>query len=278
MTQRRRFGSVMFALVSSLMMASCSSLPPPRLEPNQTLQHGAMPVTISGGSVEIHLARRFPTRANGPLVVFASGDGGWFGTAVGMFETVATAGYPVVGVSYRALLRGLRTPGHPLSAARLLGAYREIIATAQRAFNLPASTRVILAGWSRGASISVIVGAEHPVAPVAGVVAIGLAADENLNVDLESDDDEEPGAGARHGMDTYATSRSVGGRLAVIQSSGDGYLPADRARALFGADTTRRRFYEVPASNHRFTGGTVAFRRHLHDALEWISTDEESHQ
>ena len=111
MTQRRRFGYAALTLVSSLVVASCASLPPPRLEANQTLQLRAMPVRISGGPLEIHLARRVPPRANAPLVVFASGDGGWFGTAVGMFETVATAGYPVVGVSSRALLRGLRPPG-----------------------------------------------------------------------------------------------------------------------------------------------------------------------
>ncbi len=278
MTQRRRPGYAAFALVSSVMLTSCSSLPPPKLGANQTLQLRTSAVVLSRSSLEIHLAQRRPPRANAPLVVFASGDGGWFGATVGMFETVAAAGYPVAGISSRALLRGLRTPGQTLSAAVLHNAYREVIASAERAFNLPVSTRVILAGWSRGASISVIVGAEHPDPTVTGVVAIGLDDGENLNVDLDSDDQGERSAAGRHSIDTYRTSLSVVARLAVIQSSGDGYLPAEPARALFGANTGTRHFYEVLATNHRFSGGETLFRQNLADALDWVSTIEDSHQ
>jgi hypothetical protein len=114
MTPRRPLGFVAFALVAGLAAASCAGLSPPRLDANQTLLPRAIPIAIAGGTLEIHLALRNPPRANAPLVVFASGDGGWFGAAVGMFATVASAGYPVVGLSSRGLLRTLRTPGHPL--------------------------------------------------------------------------------------------------------------------------------------------------------------------
>ena len=77
-----------------------------------------------------------------------------------------------------------------------------------------------------------------------------------------------------HGLDNYAMAKTVPGRVAVIQSSGDGYLSADRARALFGADTAGRRFYEVNASNHRFSGGEAGFRQTLRDALDWVSGEE----
>ncbi len=235
-------------------------------------------MTINGASLDIHLARRVPQPAPVPLVVFASGDGGWFGAAIGMFDTIASAGYPVAGVSSRALLRALRTPSHQISNARLLDAYGEIIGTAERAFSLPAHGKVILAGWSRGASIAVILGAERQKTPATGVVAIGLAAEEDLNVDLDSDDEGEPVTGVVRGTDTYAMSRAILGRVAVIQSTGDGYVAADRARALFGADTRGRHFYEVPATNHRFSGGATTFRQALRDALTWISTEEDVHQ
>ena len=279
MTLGRPLGYLAFSLVSSLAAASCAGLSPPRLDANQFLQQRSLPLTIAGGTVEIHLANRVPPRANAPLVVFASGDGGWFGAAVGMFETVAHAGYPVVGLSSRGLLRHLRTPGHPLTATHVLAAYAEIITAARQALNLPPGRAVVLAGWSRGASISVIVGAERAVPAITGIVAIGLAADENLNVDLASDDDAEvTSASTLHGLDIYALSRSIPGHVAVIQSSGDGYLPAARARTLFGANTGTRHFYEVPATNHRFTGGETSFRQNLLEALDWTSVTEESHQ
>ena len=41
--------------------------------------------------------------------------------------------------------------------------------------------------------------------------------------------------------------------ISVIQSTHDSYLPADAARALFGADTDRRQFHAVEARNHSFS-------------------------
>lgn len=259
-------------LTATLLMSACSSLAPPRSKDAAPLAQQKVTTLLDGARVELHVLRPIATTApRAPLVIFASGDGGWFGAAVGMFDTIAAAGYPVAGVSSKALLRGLRRPGRQLSASRLREAYGEIIETARRATDSP-DAAVILAGWSRGASMSVIVGAEHPKEKLAGIVAIGLAADENLNVDLESDDEGEPGSTTLNGIDTYGLSRFIPGRVAVIQSSGDGYLSAERARNLFGDDSSRRRFFEVTASNHRFSGGAAAFRRALQDALDWVSS------
>jgi len=88
----------------------------------------------------------------------------------------------------------------------------------------------------------------------AGIVAIGLTAEEDLNVVGESDDDPDPvevKKGRHHGagISLYPLIDDVApGRSAVIQATGDKYLPAAQARALFGADTALRRFYEVPAN------------------------------
>ena len=271
LTTRWRPGfAVTLAVGAATALAACSSLAPPRKTVAGTIEQRAERLAIAGGTLEIHLARRTPDTVGGPLVVFASGDVGWFGAATGMFDTIAAAGYPVVGLSSKALLRGLRTAGQPLSTARVIATYGDIIGAGQRAFNLPANHDVILAGWSRGASISVIVAAEQPRVPWAGVVAIGLAANENLNVDLDSDEDNEPGSTSHGEIDTYALMRAMAGRVAVIQASGDSYLRASRARELFGADSAGRRFYAVDASNHRFSGGAAGFRTALNDALNWI--------
>jgi hypothetical protein len=59
---------------------------------------------------------------------------------------------------------------------------------------------------------------------------------------------------------------------AVIQSTGDNYFPAANARQRFGADTSTRRFYEIDARNHRFSGGLAAFDTALMDVLTWLSS------
>jgi pimeloyl-ACP methyl ester carboxylesterase len=273
----RRVAHIALILTTTVTVTACSTLAPPKTTDAAPLDQRRAATILDGARVELHVSQPLTmTSPRQPLVIFASGDGGWFGAAVGMFETIAAAGYPVAGVSSKGLLRGLRQPGHLLSASRLREAYGEIIEAARGATNSPDTGNVILAGWSRGASISVIVGAEHPKEPVAGIVAIGLAADENLNVDLESDEEGEPGSSVLNGTDTYELSRAIPGRVAVIQSSGDGYVSAARARNLFGVDSAGRRFFEVPASNHRFSGGAVAFRRALQDALDWVSSNKET--
>jgi hypothetical protein len=57
---------------------------------------------------------------------------------------------------------------------------------------------------------------------------------------------------------------------AVIQSSHDNYLPAARARSLFGPDSASRRFYTIDAKNHRFSGGKEQFDIALLEAIDWI--------
>jgi hypothetical protein len=113
---------------------------------------------------------------------------------------------------------------------------------------------------------------------VIGLVAIGLAADEELDVDGGSDDDAgAPGlvTGGPHGraIEMYPLlTRMPPPRLVVIQSSGDGYLPAARARELFGSDSTAKRLMTVDARNHRFSGGESRFAAALVEALEWVSS------
>jgi hypothetical protein len=142
---------------------------------------------------------------------------------------------------------------------------------------------VVLTGWSRGAALGVLVASSREVDPrVVGLVAIGLAADERLDIDGDDDDDVGDGIEVpavvdddRHAepvamyplLSQIAPRRSV-----VIQSSGDGYLPAARARELFGPDSTTRRLLAIDAHNHRFSGGASRFAAALVDAVEWVSS------
>lgn len=274
-TGRQRCAVATFA-VALIHATGCASLGPPRADVGGSIHQSVSSVAIGARTLDLHLAQRSSITPGQPLVIFASGDGGWFGSAIGMFDTIAAAGYPVVGVSSRSLLRTLRTEGRSISAVHIIDAYRRIIGAARTALQIPSDTAVIVAGWSRGAALSVIVGAEDRSDDISGSIAIGLAAEEDLNVDLDSDDSDggRPGVRSASQIDTYALLHHIPRRVAVIQASGDAYLAADRARVLFGADSVDRRFFEVRASNHRFGGGGDAFRTALAQALNWISLDE----
>ncbi len=72
-------------------------------------------------------------------------------------------------------------------------------------------------------------------------------------------------------IQTYPAIERAGSiPFAVIQSTGDKYVPAEESRRLFGPDTSTRRLYEVDARNHGFGGGRDQLLRDLDDALQWI--------
>lgn len=227
--------------------------------------------------LDLHVAVPAALTRPGVIVVYASGDGGWFGTAIAQWREFARAGYASVGFSARSFLRITRPTGATLTSSRLATEYQQIVQDARTALGWPAPPRVILAGWSRGAAFAVLAGNESPLRDsVAGVVAIGLAEGEDLTIDGDGDDTDDGQASTverRWPFDTYARVLQLRAPCAVIQATHDNYLPSAEARRRFGADTATRRFYEVEAKNHRFSGGTDAFNSALLDALKWISSD-----
>lgn len=257
------------------LLSACSALPPPTSEASYAGRSLTTTVMLHGQPLELHLSAPHTPVAPGVLVLYASGDGGWFGTAVDMFRQVAAAGYFTLGFSSRSFLKLQRPRNSPLNAAQLAAEYRQIVAQARTVLGLEGTTRTILTGWSRGAAFAVLVGSE-PAArdDVLGVVAIGLAEGEDLMVNGPEDETDEGNAPPEKRpwpFEPYARIPHLGPRpCAVIQATHDGYLPATRARELFGSDTPLRRFYEVDAKNHRFSGGGAAFNAAWLDAVRWI--------
>jgi hypothetical protein len=271
----RRAGGAVAALL--VVLSGCSALPPPQSEVPFSGRRFTATVMLDGQPLELHLSSPATPAAPGVLVLYASGDGGWFGTAVDMFRQVADAGYPAVGFSSRSFLKLRRPRGSPLNAAQLGAEYRQIVAQARASLGMDGTARTILTGWSRGAAFAVLVGSEPGANDdVLGVVAIGLAEGEDLNVngpEDETDDGTAPIAKHRWPFENYARIARLGPRrCAVIQATHDGYLPAARARELFGPDTPLRRFYAIDAKNHRFAGGGAAFDAAWLEAIRWIVT------
>lgn len=265
------------ALIAALLFAlsGCSLLSRPQSDASFPGRRFTTAVILHGLPLELHLsAPRTPVESD-ILVLYASGDGGWFGTAVDMFRQVADAGYFTVGFSSRSFMKIQRPRSSPLNAAQLAAEYQQIMAQARIALGLAGTARTILTGWSRGAAFAVLVGSESAARDdVLGVVAIGLAEGEDLIVngeDDETDDGNAPPEKRRWPFEPYARIPHVGPRpCAVIQATQDGYLPAARGRELFGPDTPLRRFYAIDAKNHRFAGGKAAFDAAWLDAIRWI--------
>ncbi len=255
------------------LQAGCAGIPSPSFAPAAHLRESSMTISLHGHPLDLHLAVPQGGIAAPALVLFASGDGGWFGRAVDMFHLIGQAGYPVVGISSRAFLRLEQTRG-ALDVAHLVADYGVMVDGACRALRLAPSTPVILSGWSRGAAFAVLVASDPEAGhPLAGVIAIGLGPGEDLQLDAD-DDDEGGGSTGRPGrlLLPYERMAALGSLpCAVIQATHDGYLPAARARELFGSEGDDRRFYAVEASNHRFSGGLPAMAAALADALRWIA-------
>ena len=262
--------------VLALLPVACSRLPRPETAETPAHRTFTTSVSLHGKPLELHVSKPRTPVAPGMAVLYASGDGGWFGAAVDMFRRIADAGYPVVGFSSRAFLKIERPRRAPLvSAAQLADEYEEITAKARTALGLDDRSRFVLSGWSRGAAFSVLVASEAKEQDhLLGVIAIGLGEGEDLAItdDDNDSDDEHPSTAPKHWpFDTYARIAQVAPLpCAVIQATRDNYFPAASAHRRFGPDTAQRRFYTIEAKNHRFSGGKPAFDAALLDSIRWI--------
>lgn len=267
-------------VAACVVSAACGAVRP-RVAAAPGVTEQRVEATLHASTIALHLATRQAPRIPA-LVLYASGDGGWFGTAIDMWRLMAHEGVAAAGFSARAFLKVERPRGARLNPAQLAREYRGIVDAATRALGLASDVPVILAGWSRGAAFAVLAAAEpHAVPHLAGVIAIGLDATEDLAIDGpgdESDDGSPPAASTpgAHVFHPYTRLRRVPVPVAVIQATHDDYLPASSARALFGPDSPTRRFITVEARNHRFAGGTAALDQALGDAVRWLSATASS--
>ena len=234
-------------------------------------------VLLHGKWLELHLAGSQQPNASDLLVLYASGDGGWFGTAVKMFRDLTRFGYPSVGFSAKSYIKLLAYGDHPVSVGELCNDYQEIIHETEALLKLPQTTRTILTGWSRGAAFAVLVGSERIFQhDLAGVIAIGLPDKEELKIKIHGKQILVANISSKHReqltFDTYQRIPLIAPLpFTLIQSTGDDFLPASDARKLFGTESETAKFFAVEAHNHRFSGGTAAFNQSLCEAMQWIT-------
>ena len=117
--------------------------------------------------LELHLSRPCVIDAAHPLVLFATGDGGWRGKDKDAFEHLTEWGYPLAGFSAPSYLPHITRHTHATTPADVARDYARIIGVAKERLGLPAETPTILLGVSRGSGLAVAAAGEPDLLPAA---------------------------------------------------------------------------------------------------------------
>jgi len=208
----------------------------------------------------------------GYLLVFVTGDDGWFGTSSAVFAQLAEEGYMIAGINAPEVLEPIVHSGERVSTARAAQALKQLYAQVKRHLSLPDSTSIIVVGFSRGASV-VAFTAAHPALQddIAGGVAIALTREADYLQAPRSRRGPDVQVDSQGRLQLYPALKLVGStRLAVIQSTHDDYVPAAESRQLLGSDTSTLRLYEVEAKDHGFSDALGKLLQDLDAALHWI--------
>jgi predicted esterase len=213
------------------------------------------------------------------IVAYFSGDAGFLGTAGEVLEHLAEDGFYAVGYNARDALRPYKQSGTQISIDLTADNVETALERSRVVLGLPENTPLVIAGYSRGAS-AVVITAAHPGlrARVAGAIAIALTRETDyLKTPRKTQRPQGLELDEKGRVLLYPALKHIGDKpLAVIQSTGDGYVPAAESRRLMGPDTPTLRLYIVEAKNHGFGGGHDALLRDLDDALQWIGSFKDS--
>jgi len=229
-------------------------------------------VTVDGREIRATYVRPVVNQHPDCLVVFFTGDGGWYRTSAELFRHLAETGYTVAGFSSDEILEPLASSGERMHAARAARGLKEIYSGAKHDLGLPESTPVVIVGYSRGASM-VAFTAVHPELQdgIAGAVTVALTRESDY---LEVPAGEHGPAiqvDARGRLQMYPLLRLLGNlRLAVIQSTHDEYVTAAESRRLLGPDTDKLKLFTVEARNHSFSNAHDELIQDLDAALLWV--------
>jgi hypothetical protein len=207
-----------------------------------------------------------------PLLVYATGDGGWHRKDVDVYRHLVAFGYPTVGFDARDYVThlGARDATTP---ARLAADYERIIAAAKDALRLPGGYPVVLVGVSRGAGLSVVAAGQRDLRPsIGGVLAVALTKEEEyVKILPRLRRRGRPPTGPEM-VEVYDyLPRLAAMPIAVVQSTRDNYLPASAARVLFGPDNPHRWLQPIQARNHSFGGARPQLYDAMDRSLAWIA-------
>ena len=223
--------------------------------------------------LELHLSRPCVLDAAHPLIVFATGDGGWRGKDKDAFEHLTQWGYPLAGFSAPSYLTHITRHTHATTPDDVARDYAHIIAVAKERLGLAPETPTILLGVSRGSGLAVAAAGGADLLPtLAGVVAVALTREEEY-VQRPKRRRNAPRAEPEMVMlDNYEyLPRLRTLPLSIIQSTHDDYLPAEEARRLLGPDSALRQLHPIPSKNHSFSDARTPLYAQMQASLAWVA-------
>ncbi len=230
---------------------------------------GRNEVALRGHAIDVY----YLPRSSGvpPLgkILFAPGDGGWRGAAVGMGAAMASWGYDVFALDTKNYLKSFTGTTTLAESDVAVDFYR----LAEWAAPRPGE-RVLLVGWSAGAGLMVLAAADPRYQPqYLGVATLGLS-DRNV-IGWRWQDDLTYLTKLAPNEPTFSClaliSRLTPVPIAMLQSSHDEFVPVRESRQLFDAAQEPKRYFAIDAQNHRFDGNLAEFHRSLQEALQWLA-------
>jgi len=257
------------AVFVAVALGGCQEIPPR----SGIYDVRVVPVTLSQISLPVTMVTPRSQRHEGLLILFATGDDGWFFTSRYLLQHLAASGYTIAAFD-STLVTSAADSWHarvqPDLAARSMDM---LLVQAKRELALPADAPTVITGFSRGATFVVFAAGEPALQEhIVGGVALALT--------LQSDYLDPPSAVERPDwlqfdkdgrLLTYPAIARLGALpIAVIQAAGDSYVPAAESRRLFGPDTATRRLYEVNSRYHSFVFSLGETYRCLDEALDWV--------
>ncbi|HEX3704904.1 MAG TPA: AcvB/VirJ family lysyl-phosphatidylglycerol hydrolase [Vicinamibacterales bacterium] len=259
-------------LLSVLVLLCACETRVPALDPAAPLRIESAITFDDTHSLELHLSRPCDLDPMHPLILYATGDGGWRGKDEEAFERMTRWGYPLVGFSSPVYLRHIVRHMHEATPSDVARDYARIIRIAKARMSLPDEMRTVLLGVSRGSGLAVAAAGEPGFQPLlVGVVAVALTREEEYVHRLRRSrktPQEPPEMVMLDNYEYLPRLRSL--PLSIIQSVHDNYLPAEEARRLLGPDSTLHQLHPIASKNHSFTDARDALYAQMKSSLEWV--------
>jgi fermentation-respiration switch protein FrsA (DUF1100 family) len=226
-------------------------------------------VVIRGRPQPVHL---YGIRGGDPVIV-SSGDGGWLHLAPHVAETLAAAGFFVVGFDTRAYLEGFTSSTSTLRPEEEPADYRVLADYAAKG----ARKKPVLIGVSEGAGLSVLAATDPMTkAAIAGVIGLGLPDVNELGwkwkdavIYLTHAVPREPTFSAAAIIDKVSPIP-----LGAIHSTHDEFVPLSEAQRSLDRANAPKKLWVIEASDHRFSNNLAEFDRRLLEAIQWVTQNQ----
>ena len=235
-------------------------------ELSHEVKHSVLPATIrSGKPLHLQLYQQ-ENAANQPVVIFTSGDGGWSPFCADIAAHIATDSITVVGIDAKEYMTTFATPQHPLAPEEVTHDYDTIARLSTAHAGIDSKAPITLAGWSLGASYSVLVASQPQFTfPVSRVVAISLPVYGELawrpTDAIIYVTHRRPNEKTFETLDYLKNLNQT--PIVFLNATNDDTSPFNEAQSLYEAAKCSKHFYAVKASGHHFEGGEKEFYHDL---------------